>query len=165
FCGYGAVLTWRAERARLLRTLFVAYGAVCIPAYLIPSSLGEDVARLRFAALPITVLNLSLRRSRPPPAAIVAFALAFGWHLPPIVWSLSRTSNDPSASAAYWTPVVSYLKHSLGPSYRVEVAGTADHWEAVYLPQAGIPIVRGWFRQDDFPQNEVLYDKLTPGNY
>ena len=35
----------------------------------------------------------------------------------------------------------------------------------MYLPQAGIPIVRGWFRQDDFPQNEVLYDKLTPTSY
>jgi hypothetical protein len=33
------------------------------------------------------------------------------------------------------------------------------------LPQAGIPIVRGWFRQNDFPLNELLYDKLTPRTY
>ena len=25
--------------------------------------------------------------------------------------------------------------------------------------------MRGWFRQDDFPQNEVLYDHLTPRTY
>ena len=25
--------------------------------------------------------------------------------------------------------------------------------------------MRGWFRQDDFPQNEVLYDKLTAATY
>jgi hypothetical protein len=166
FCSFGAVLTWRVESARLLRTLFLAYGAVCVLAFLIPSNLGENVARLRFAALPITVLTLSIRRWRPLPAAIVALALASSWNLSPLVWSLTRTSDDPSAQAAYWTPVVSFLHHSLSPSYRVEVAGTADHWEAVYLPQAGIPIVRGWFRQDDFPQNEVLYDHvMSPRSY
>src|SRR5262249_60725855 len=42
---------------------------------------------------------------------------------------------------------------------RVEAADTAGHWEAVYLARARIPIVRGWFRQDDFPQNELLYDR------
>ena len=34
---------------------------------------------------------------------------------------------------------------------------TTGHWAAAYLPAAGIPITRGWFRQDDFPRNEVLY--------
>ena len=42
---------------------------------------------------------------------------------------------------------------------------SARHWEAVYLPEAGIPLTRGWFRQDDFPQNEVLYDELGPKAY
>src|SRR5262249_60877005 len=33
-------------------------------------------------------------------------------------------------------------------------------------PAAGIPIVRGWYRQDDFPQNELLYDQtLGPKTY
>jgi hypothetical protein len=165
FCGLGAGLTWHVERARILHALFLAYAAVCVLAYLIPSTLGENVVRLRYAALPIAVLTLSIRRWRPLPLAALAFALAFSWNVSPLVWSLTRTSHDPSASAAYWRPVVGFLHHSLTPSYRVEVAGTADHWEAVYLPQAGIPIVRGWFRQDDFPQNELLYEKLTPAKY
>jgi hypothetical protein len=63
-------------------------------------------------------------------------------------------------SATYWQPVVNFLHRELTPSYRVEAVDTAGHWEAVYLAQAGIPIVRGWFRQDDFPQNELLYDPL-----
>ena len=37
------------------------------------------------------------------------------------------------------------------PSYRVEAVDTRGHWPAVYLPSAGIPLARGWFRQDDFP--------------
>jgi hypothetical protein len=165
FCGLGAGLTWRVEKARILHALFVAYAAVCVLAYLIPSSLGENVVRLRYAALPIAVLTLSIRRWRPLPICAITFGLAVAWNVSPLLWSLSSSRHDPSAKAAYWQPVVRFLHHSLGPAYRVEVVGTANHWEAVYLPQAGIPIVRGWFRQDDFPENEVLYDKLTRASY
>ena len=28
-----------------------------------------------------------------------------------------------------------------------------------------MPLARGWFRQDDFPANQVLYEKLTPQSY
>jgi hypothetical protein len=58
-----------------------------------------------------------------------------------------------------------YLRAHLSPSYRVEAVDTAGHWEAAYLAEAGIPIVRGWFRQSDFPQNEVLYDAVGRGAY
>ena len=165
FCTVGAALSWRVEGARILRTLFVAYGAVCLLSYLIPSTLGENVVRLRFAAIPLTVLTLSLRRWRPLPVAVLAFGFALVWNLSPLVSSFTRGANDPSAAPAYWAPVIGFLHHSLTPAFRVEAVGTADHWEAVYFPQAGIPIVRGWFRQDDFPQNEVLYGNLTDATY
>ncbi len=51
------------------------------------------------------------------------------------------------------------------PNVRVEAVDTAGHWPAVYLADADIPLARGWFRQDDFPQNEVLYSKLGPRTY
>jgi hypothetical protein len=35
----------------------------------------------------------------------------------------------------------------------------------VYLADAGIPLARGWYRQDDFPQNEVFYDHLGAKSY
>jgi hypothetical protein len=165
FCTLGAALAWRVESARILKMLFIAYGAVCVLAYLIPSTLGENVVRLRFAALPLAVLTLSLRRWRPLPISLIAFGLACSWNISPLAWSLSRASHDPSADAAYWQPVISYLHQELTPAFRVEAVGTADHWEAVYLPQAGIPIVRGWFRQDDFPENELLYENLTKRSY
>jgi hypothetical protein len=47
----------------------------------------------------------------------------------------------------------------------VEAVDTAGHWPAVYFPRAGIPLARGWFRQNDFPQNSVLYDPLGRGVY
>lgn len=36
---------------------------------------------------------------------------------------------------------------------------------AFYLARAGIPLARGWYRQDDFPQNSILYGPLTPHVY
>src|SRR5438874_1372260 len=71
FCCIGAGLTWRVERARALRAIFVVYLAACVTAYLVPSGIGENIARMRFAAIPVAVLALSLRNWRPWPAAAI----------------------------------------------------------------------------------------------
>jgi hypothetical protein len=165
FCIGGYALTFRVERAHILRALFATYAVACLIAYVVPSDVGGNVDRLRFAAIPIAVLTLSLRRWRPWPVAVTAVALACSWNLSPLIWGLVRSTSDPSASAAYWQPAVNYLHGVLTPGYRVEAVDTTGHWEAVYLTRAGIPIVRGWFRQDDFPQNEVLYDGPGPRSY
>jgi hypothetical protein len=70
-----------------------------------------------------------------------------------------------TAKASTWPGAIAFLHEHLGPSYRVEAVDTATHWPAVYLADAKIPIARGWFRQDDFPQNEVLYGKLGAKAY
>jgi hypothetical protein len=165
FCGIGLGVSWNVERARVLRMLFAAYAVLCLLAYFVPSDIGANVARLRFAAIPIAALTLSLRRWRPWPVAVIAFGLACSWNLSPLAWSLARSSSDPSESAAFWQPAITFLHRNLPPGYRVEAVDTAGHWEAVYLTRAGVPIVRGWFRQDDFPQNEVLYDGPGPRSY
>ncbi len=165
FCGIGLALTWRVERARILRSIFGVYAVTCVVAYAVPSGLGENVARLRYAAVPLAVLTLSLRRWRPLPYALGALALALSWNATPLAFSVVHNANDPSSKAAYWQPVVRYLHRELTPSYRVEAVDTSGHWDAVYLTRAGIPIVRGWFRQDDFPQNELLYDRVGRRNY
>jgi len=165
FCALGAGLTWRVDRARVLHILFLAYGVACVGSYLIPTNLGGNIVRLRLVAVPIAILVLSLRRWRPLPLAVLAMGLALSWNFTPLAYSFFQTRHDPAAQATYWQPVVKYLRDTLTPDYRVEAVGTADHWEAVYLPQAGIPIVRGWFRQNDFPLNELLYDNMTPRAY
>jgi hypothetical protein len=165
FCAIGLGVSWNVERARVLRMLFAAYAALCLLAYFVPSDIGANVARLRFAAIPIAALTLSLRRWRPWPVAVIAFGLACSWNLTPLVWSVARSSSDPSEAAAFWQPAISFLHRSLPPGYRVEAVDTTGHWEAVYLTRAGIPIVRGWFRQDDFPTNKVLYEGLGPHSY
>jgi hypothetical protein len=92
-------------------------------------------------------------------------ALALSWNATPLAFSVVHNANDPSSRAEYWQPVIRYLHHELTPSYRVEAVDTAGHWDAVYLARAEIPIVRGWFRQDDFPQNELLYDRFGRRGY
>ncbi len=96
---------------------------------------------------------------------VVALGLALSWNLSPLVASYASGRSDAAAEPSYWAPAVTYLKQRLTSSYRVEAVATAGHWEAVYLPRAGIPIARGWFRQDDFPQNRVLYGRLASDTY
>ncbi|MGB2875514.1 MAG: hypothetical protein WBB76_08585, partial [Gaiellaceae bacterium] len=165
FCVLGAALTWRVERARSLRWVFVVYLGACLASYLIPSAVGENVARLRYAAVPLTVLALCLRRWRPLPVCVGALALAASWNVTPIAGQYLKGSSDPASTASYWAPAITYLRAHLTPSYRVEAVDTTGHWAAVYLAEAQIPLARGGFRQDDFPQNKLLYDELGPSAY
>jgi len=165
FCVLGAALTWRVERAKPLLWMFLIYLAACIGAYLIPSAVGENVARLRYAAVPVAVLLLSLRRWRPLPVCLAALGLAISWNVTPIAFQYLKGRDDPAASPAYWQPAITYLHAHLTPAYRVEAVDTVGHWPAVYLAEAQIPLARGGFRQDDFPQNKVLYDDLGSPAY
>ena len=165
FCLIGMAVTWRVEPARLLRHLFMMYLVACVAIFLIPTSVGENIARLRFVAIPLAVLTLSLRAWRPRPLALLVLALAVSWNVSPLAWSMANSSADPASEGDYWRPAITFLKAHLTPSYRVEAVDTVDHWPAAHLARAGIPLARGWFRQDDFPENEVLYGQLGGREY
>jgi hypothetical protein len=165
FCAAVVLLTWRIEGARPLCFIFLVLAAGCVTAYVVPSSVGQNMIRFRFVAIPVMVLALSLRHWRPWPVAVCLLSLATWWNVSPLASSFGHGGADPTASATYWEPAIGFLKAHLTPSYRVEVVGTARHWEAAYLPRAGIPLTRGWFRQDDFPQNKVLYGPLSGSSY
>jgi hypothetical protein len=159
FCGLGLALTRSVPAARPLLGLFWIYLAAVLVTYAVPSSIGSNIERIRYAAVPIALIAVGLRRYRPLWLTVPVLVLAAIWNLTPIWSSYARASSDPEASLSYWQPTLTYLKAHSSPSFRVEVVDTAEHWQAAYLPDAGIPIVRGWYRQNDFPQNEILYDK------
>jgi hypothetical protein len=165
FCVVGLAFTWRVESARVLRFVFGVYFVACATFYVVPSAIGENVVRLRFAALPLAVLVFTLRRWRPLVPAIVVCALAVSWNVTPLAASYAKGEADPTAKAAYWAPAVRFLHRNLTAGYRAEAVDTVGHWPAVYLARARIPLARGWFRQDDFPQNQVLYSELGPKRY
>jgi hypothetical protein len=166
FCLFGIVITRDVPTARPLRGIFWIYLAACLTAYIVPSALGSNVERLRYAALPIVLLAVSLRRWRPAWLMITGVVLAAVWNVTPLASSFAQASSDPAGTPAYWASTVSFLHSHLSPSFRVEAVDTVDHWPAEFLPTNGIPIVRGWYRQNDFPENELLYDpKLSPAAY
>ena len=165
FCGLGLACTWRLESARVLRFVFIAYALVVVTSWLVPSGLGENVVRLRYLAVPLAVLVLTLRRWRPLPLALGVAALALSWNVTPLAASWTSSEADATSHAAVWRAPLVFLHAHLRPGYRVEAVDTADHWPAYYLADGGIPLARGWFRQDDFPLDSVLYRKLSPAAY
>ena len=165
FCLLGVAATWRVERARPLTWIFVVYFLGCSAAFLLPSAVGENMARLRFMALPLAVLALSLRHWRPLIPAIALLALAASWNLTPLGWVVDRNVRDNAGSTTYWADTAAFLHARLTPNHRVEVVDTASHWASYYLARQHVPLARGWYRQDDFPQNALLYGDLTPKRY
>jgi hypothetical protein len=165
FCVVLLGLTWRLERAQGLRGVLAVYLVAVVAIYSIRTGLGHDVARLRLLALPIALLVAALRRWRPLPPVLVAVGLAAAWNVFPLASAWASSRADRSASPKVWPAPVSYLQAHLRPGYRVEAVDTVDHWPALYLARADIPIVRGWFRQDDHPIASLLYRRFTPAQY
>jgi hypothetical protein len=166
FAAVGLLVTRGVAAAKPLRGLFWIYLVAVLAAYVVPSSVGANIERIRYIALPLALIAVALRHWRPLWMVVPVIALAAAWNTTPIVASFARANTDPEASLAYWQPAINFLHGHLSPSYRVEAVDTAEHWSAAYLPDAGIPIVRGWYRQSDFPQNQLLYaPKLAVATY
>ena len=165
FCVVMLGLTWRLDRARELRGFLAVYLVVVIATYAIPSGLGHDIARVRLLALPIALLVAALRRWRPLPIVLVVVALAAAWNVFPLASSWASSAADRSSRPKVWTAPVAYLHTHLRTGYRVEAVDTTDHWPALYLARAGIPLARGWFRQDDHPVAMLLYRRFTGAEY
>ena len=139
FCASSLVLTWRVESARVLRFFFAIYLAAIVAMYLVPSAIGENIARLRYASIPLMVLVFTLRRWQPRWACVSILVLAFAWNVSPLAYSLFRNVGDVTTQAKTWSSAISYLEANLKPSYRVEAVDTTTHSAAVYLADARIP--------------------------
>lgn len=165
FCVYLLPLTWRFDRARGLHGFLFVYLLAVIATFVIPSGLGHDVARVRLFALPIALLVAALRHWRPLPIVLVALGLAAAWNFFPLASGWAGSAADHSRNPKVWPAPVGYLQTHLRTGYRVEAVDTSYHWPALYLARAGIPLVRGWFRQDDEPISALLYRPFTAAEY
>jgi hypothetical protein len=164
----GLLFAGRNERTRPLAGIFAAYLVLGVTAKLQPSALGGNVARLLdYAAVPLLTLVLAQRQFRPRILATVALGTALVWQVAPAYRNASGIALEQAQASTFWQPVFRFFdEHQLSPDYRVEVVATWGHWESYYLAGRGIPIARGWYRQDDFPLNQVLYSPgLTPTKY
>ena len=115
FCVLGLVFTWRVESARVLRFVFAVYLAACVAAYLVPSDVGGNIERMRFAAIPLAVLVFSLRRWRPLALGIAVVALAVAWNVSPLASSYVNGQADVTAAPTAWPAAIGWVHAHLGP--------------------------------------------------
>jgi hypothetical protein len=163
----GLYVTGRSPRARSLRMLFIAYLILNLCAFLFKSPVGSNATRLfAVAGAPLLWLAANVSRQRSQVIVLPLLAATAALQVGPWIRDAYSAWGNPAASAAYWRPAIDYLRARGDDQHRVEAVATWGHWEAYYLARAGFPLARGWFRQDDFPENRVLYDHhLTAAAY
>ncbi|HEV3479104.1 MAG TPA: hypothetical protein VG144_06605 [Gaiellaceae bacterium] len=162
----GAALASRARHGELLAAFFLVWGAASLAIFLVATPVGENLTRLRSIVFPLMLLTAFVARFSPRWLAAVALAVALGYNVAPYAAPLVERTDVRPAHRAFWAPALEFLSHRSGPQYRVEVVPTFDHWEAYWLPRAGVPLARGWYRQIDIARNELFYEKpLTPGAF
>ena len=163
----GLYVTGKSPRARSLRMLFVAYLILNLVAFLFKSPVGSNATRLfAVAGAPLLWLAANVSRQRSQAVVLPLLAATAALQVGPWIRDAYSAWGNPAASVAYWRPAVDYLRLQGDDQHRVEAVATWGHWEAYYLARAGFPLARGWFRQDDFPENRVLYrHHLTAAAY
>lgn len=167
FCGAGLLLTRGLHEQRALRAVFIAYAALATVAFAVSSPMGGNAVRLLLLmGAPLLLLPLSARGFRPRGMAAALLVGVLMWQALPAVAGWRTATESRAQHAEFWYPVIAFLDQHHDPAHRVQVVATADNWEAYHLAGRDIPLARGWFRQDDFPTNEALYDSdLTPARY
>ncbi len=163
----GLYITGSSPRARSLRMLFACYLALNLVAFLLKGPIGSNSSRLFvIAGAPLLWLAANVSRERSRLVVLPLLATALALQVGPFVRDAYSSWGDPASDASYWRPAERLLATHGDSAHRVEVVATRGHWEAYYLAKHGIPLARGWFRQDDFPQNGPLYaDDLSPPKY
>ena len=163
----GLYVTGKSPRARSLRMLFVAYLILNLFAFLFKSPVGSNATRLfAVAGAPLLWLAANVSRQRSQVIVLPLLAATAALQVGPWIRDAYSAWGNSAASATYWRPAIDYLRARGDDQHRVEAVATWGHWEAYYLARAGFPLARGWFRQDDFPENRVLYDHhLTAATY
>ena len=163
----GLYITGSSPRARSLRMLFACYLALNLVAFLLKGPIGSNSSRLFvIAGAPLLWLAANVSRERSRLIVLPLLATALALQVGPFVRDAYSSWGDPASEASYWKPAERMLATHGDAEHRVEVVATRGHWEAYYLAKHGIPLARGWFRQDDFPQNGPLYsDDLTAPKY
>ena len=157
----GIAVTARVPGARRLFGLFAVFLAALLVAFVVPSDLGVERRAAQVHGDPARAARRERSRRSASCSSIPLVARRAASGTSP----RSRTPRSAAgADPAHQRGLLAAgdrlpARSTSSPSFRVEAVDTVEHWPAAYLPDAGIPIVRGWYRQNDFPQNELLYDR------
>ena len=152
-------LVLRAGRGRTLALVFGLWFVAALVTFLVPSPIGENVTRMRGLVFPLALLAAALAGYRPRWLSVFAVGGALAYTLVPYVAAIPYKTDGRPADEEFWRPALAFLEERSDPNFRVEVVPTGDHWEAYWLPRAGIPLARGWYRQIDIAENPLFYDE------
>jgi hypothetical protein len=159
-----------AHPRRPFVVLFLVYAVLCVGSFVMPGSpLGNNIGRFFMVfGLPLLLLLRHTRLRRPfrygdlAIVPIVAFALLqFGTATSHFLNAVER----PQTTRAYFAPALSAAQELYDPDYRFHVVALRRHWEALYFPEAGYPITRGWYRQADAIHNGLFYTPYDAAEY
>ncbi len=156
---------------RLLRTGAVLYALLLIAAYVVPSAVGGNAARLgALLGGPVAALVLLRRddghyaRARLWLLAALAPFLVF-WQINAPLADFRAVQDHPSVKASFYAPLLGELRR-LDVGYgarpaRIEIVPTAAHWEARWVAPH-VMLARGWERQLDSERNGLFYQATGP---
>jgi hypothetical protein len=149
-------------RYRALRIGLLLYGACSLLLFVVPTPLGGNFVRLGEAMAPAAIVAWSLTSRWRRFALILAVPLLL-WQWTP-AWSTINAGGDPSSSASYFAPLVSYLDRQPHAG-RLEIPSMKNHWETAYVAPK-VSLARGWERQVDIADNPLFYSsRFTPTAY
>jgi hypothetical protein len=154
---------------RPLVVLFLAHAAICLLSFSIPGSpLGNNAGRFFFVfGLPLLVL-LRPRRAAPWPAKALALAAVAVFAVLQLrdPWEhLADAEDRPQTQARFFAPALAAAAQLHDSDHRIHVVALRRHWEAFYLPAAGYPITRGWYRQADSIHDHLFYTDYDAAAY
>jgi hypothetical protein len=162
----GVLVARQARGAGPLVAFFALWGLGSVVVYIVPSPLGDNWTRLGAFVFPVMLLTASLAGFRPRRLVVFALAFAFAYNVVPYALLVPSRLDNNTQQASFWRPAIRFLREHEQPGYRVEVVPTAEHWEAYWIPKAGFPLARGWYRQVDVADNPTLYKtNLDAGAY
>jgi hypothetical protein len=162
----GTALAIRSPRGQILAVFFALWTLAAVLAFVVPSPLGENVTRFRGVLFPLMLLAAVLAGFRPRWVAYPALGGALLYTIVPYLVVIPFRLDGRSWRESFWTPAIAFLQQADTSQYRVEVVPTADHWDAYWIPRAGFPIARGWYRQLDYAENPLFYeDELRGEDY
>lgn len=156
-CAAGILVARRAPQARPLLAFFALWALVAIACFVLPTPVGDNVTRLRAFVFPLMLATAALVRFRRRTLCAVALAGALAYNVVPYLILIPYRLDARPATQRFWQPAVTWLEAHSSPDYRVEVVPTAAHWEAWWLPKAGLPLARGWYRQLDMADYPALF--------
>jgi hypothetical protein len=152
-----AILALVPGERRTLRAGVALYALASAASFALSTPVGGNAARL--GALfggPVLALALYDRpglRGRYA-LALLALPLAY-WQLQAPARDVAAAASDPSTGAAYYRPLLAWLRSQPGP-FRIEIPLTREHFEAARVASR-YPLGRGWERQLDIGRNPIFY--------